>query len=706
MNKNFTHALATALAAGNITAGKETAAIALTTEEAVVEVAETKGSKLLETVTKHFTAENAPEATDSVDTIAFREARLTGAKHGAALATDGQAVVTGTRKPKQLDYEEASMGSDVISHTSEKRELATESFDGQSLESIVYFSSAVGTTLGAQDDFARTFFPPILVTSNTSSVSVESRIVKITESFSRDSLSPDAKKRNVKLLTNALTDTSVLETASHRLYAVKRAGTTSVLCDAPYTVELAKGDITSAPLKFGKSIPLSFVSKTDANLENGLDDETFALVGKIDLDAVYYTVGAETFKVDTGLMPYRNFIYNKSQGDHKDMSLSFKTNKAHVKIGVAKTYNNAESAVLADIDGANGYTVTLAIAIHGGINTRDADAEVYASKLEIEHIRDEKGVIVESGAIYDKIVAAFAGMKLVGYDLEVYASNANLTHDGQFITADVQSYSYAIPVLSPIIIQKQIANAGIDGDTAYLGDVITTLGAKTSALAVRTITSFSDRMRLAIENAGGNQVEFSGAGRDYVGQRFATIDLDMGDIVDSLRSADRTIDIQAALVNYIRQEVSEMGTSTAYAPVFRLPNHAGAGATITVAIGTDPEIATYLTSDKIDLGEGYNAKVVVSPYSEMKGKIIFTFIVEDKDRYTKPNPLNFGQMFIAPEIVADVPRQVANSGVVRHIITNPVALCEINLPILTTINVTGMDKVLKRVVLQNRVVAK
>ena len=87
----------------------------------------------------------------------------------------------------------------------------------------------------------------------------------------------------------------------------------------------------------------------------------------------------------------------------------------------------------------------------------------------------------------------------------------------------------------------------------------------------------------------------------------------------------------------------------------------------------------------------------------MNNKIIVTFIVDDASKNTTPNPLNFGQMFWSPEVSCETNR--SNQGApITALSVNPRYRHVVNLPVLAEFNVSGLNKVLGKVVSKRQAV--
>jgi hypothetical protein len=164
-------------------------------------------------------------------------------------------------------------------------------------------------------------------------------------------------------------------------------------------------------------------------------------------------------------------------------------------------------------------------------------------------------------------------------------------------------------------------------------------------------------------------------------------------VVDSIKSHERAADIQASLVNMLRDMVYRMYRDSGFkAAADALAG--GVAATPTVIIGTDPVIARYLqvTGDFRTLGNDFNVKIVSTLNINMRGKIRFSFGEFGEGKEGVPNPMHFGNMAWKPELTLILPlhRNGANS---KEITVQPSFLHIVNLPIMGSIDVSGIESV-------------
>ena len=120
-----------------------------------------------------------------------------------------------------------------------------------------------------------------------------------------------------------------------------------------------------------------------------------------------------------------------------------------------------------------------------------------------------------------------------------------------------------------------------------------------------------------------------------------------------------------------------------------------------VIIGTDPVIARYLnvTGDLRTLGGEFDVRVVSTLDYRVAGKIFISFGVFDESRNVSPNPMNFGNLAWAPELVLTT--NISRGGQIsKETVVSPRFLFVVNLPILTVLEISNISDVVNRVPIQ------
>jgi hypothetical protein len=236
-------------------------------------------------------------------------------------------------------------------------------------------------------------------------------------------------------------------------------------------------------------------------------------------------------------------------------------------------------------------------------------------------------------------------------------------------------------------------------DASDLQALVTATRIRTSNAAVKSLIDATNTLREYVDARDyvGIGPDTLGVGRFFVRPTYFEESIDMTLIVDSLKSHERAEDMQAALVNKIRDYAYRMYRDSEYkAAADALAG--GISPVPTVIVGTDPVLARYLcvTGDLRTLGGEFNVRVVSTLDRRVAGKIFLTFGVFDESRNSAPNPLNFGNMGWSPELTVVLPIS-RNGQISKELSVAPRFLHIVNLPVLTLLNVDGVPNVTNRV---------
>jgi len=651
--------------------------------------------------------------------VQFTDAQISAAKKIAGLALDPSAARGALSSLKSVDAGAGAVQVNAdalgVEDIVDPLTLGTEAYDGEAMNNALYYSITYNLMAATQDKFGETFFPTITIDPMVSGATIESEYISLYDEVSRNiNGTPDGDKFNKTPIVKAIYDNEIFSVDRNKVVPVLRPENASLMISAlQYVDKSSAEDITTAPTVFNKKYSLLGVSQTDAQLAKGVMDNTDALDRRVNLEKVFYALtgddGAgntvtEYFAFDASVLPHSNFTYT-TQDHNKDIALSFDTKSVFLNTSSSVTADGSASAILAALP-AN-HTVVLEVVLHGDGNTQKGDIVVYGNAIEIVEIRDAAGnTLPTASADYATLSTAISGnLELAGYTVEAYRTNSNLRTRGQLITSDRYTQVYNVPLRSGITVLAPVNSAtGTDNDASKINSQITVAGIRTSVTAVKTLVDFGDTLRQATANGTVNDLATMGVGRHLVNTYYNELNLNVDSYVDSIKSTDRMSDIKAVLVNNIKNQALHMGIESNYFIAHDVMR-GNMGGNYNVIVGTDPITAQYITggADTVDLGDNIVAKVVSTPNKLMKNKIMISFGIFDASRNTKPNPLNFGQLFWSPTISTDVVRTV-NGSTSRELTTYPRYLHVVSLPVLSVINVSNITASLGKVAINQHTV--
>jgi len=572
---------------------------------------------------------------------------------------------------------------------------ALEAYDEKENKNAVVYSVAYNMQAARQDEFAETFYPTVVVTPDQVGFAVSIRLIQVYREVRRQT-NGNTDKFNKQNIIKAVIDPTILRNDQMKIVPVYRDESRAHFVDSalvkPRDLDLEGTMIPTAPLAMGKKFSLLAISQTDALLETGLQDTTDSIDTAVVLNALYVQVGNEVFKFNTARLPTATFNY-AVQGNYRQMNLQFENSSLKIDKDT-KTVAQAASVVLADIASGE-YTVRLNAAVSGSVNLELADTSLFASDVIVARVTNKDGeVLALDGAEAKAIVDLFKAAKIIGYDLDAQRTNLNRRMRGDLLDTTFYNQVYAVPLRSPITIPRPLT-AGDQNDSSDLAALITATRIRTSNAAVDELLRVEDILKEFVNSKDSihDSPEILGISRFLVQPFFEKAVLDVAKEIDSLRSFERAADVQALLVNKLRDMAYRMYRDSGYkAAADALAG--GISQVPTVIIGTDPVLARYLmvSGDFRTLGNDFNVKVVSTLNERMAGKIIMTFGVFNGETDGVPNPMHFGNMAWKPELTLVLPlhRNGANS---KELTVQPSFIHITNLPIMASIEVVGIEDV-------------
>lgn len=580
-----------------------------------------------------------------------------------------------------------------------ERSFGLEAYDERENRNAVIYSIAYNMQAARQDEFGETFFPTLVMTPDNVGFGVTVNLMMVYDGIERkiSGTFEDFKKKNI---IRAVADPTVLKKDQTKVIPVNRAQSADKFVDpaivAPAAFMLEGESINTAPLLIGKKLDLLGLSQTDALLASGIMDMTDSLDPAITLQHVYVSFlnGADTdvLKFNTANLPLSNFAYSV-QNNYRVMTLNF----ASTSILVNKDTKQADGSALVALAGVvtSDVIVRLELQLSGQVNIETGETVVFGNIVATHTVADNTGNLLDQTvAPAAPIVAVLNVGKIEGYDLLAYRTNMNRRQRGQFIDTTRYTQLYNVPLRSPITAIHPI-NADGQSDASDVQALITATRIRTSNESVTTLLNAAAVLREYVDarDTTGVGPDVLGTGRFFVRPTYFEEGLDMLTLVNSLNSMDRPGDMQAALVNKIRDYAYRMYRDSEYkaaADAFA----GGISATPVVIIGTDPVIARYLnvTGDLRTLGGEFDVRIVSTLDYRVAGKIFITFGVFDESRNVSPNPMNFGNLVWGPELVLTA--NISRGGQIsKETVVQPRFSFVVHSPIMTLLEIDNLPDV-------------
>lgn len=597
------------------------------------------------------------------------------------------------------------------SFLAERISVSTEAYDERDNRHATAYSIAYNLLAARQDEFGEAFFPTIIVPPNEVGIVVSIRLINVMEDIRRDvSGSLDKfKKRNI---IHAIIDSTILRNDATTIVPVYSTETENNFVPglAPVEVVVDGETVETSALAFGKRFSLLGISQTAKLLQSGMMDITDSVDSAIKLKSIVFELadntdpanpGNEFVEVRTSVIPLCEF-HSAQQGHYRTMRLAFDPQTLVISGNLLKADGTGVSSVLAPI-AAQKLSVHLSISVNGSVNQETGETSLTSSEIAVVAVYDEDNQELSLTSGPGKVAAdLFVDAKAVGYKLTARRTNSNRLQRGQLLTTDFYRQIYNVPVHAPLTTLRPVT-ASDQTDASDLATLVTATHVVTSNAAVTRILEFIDEIRDYRQNSRiiEQNPQMLGIANWLVQAFFYEETLDVAEIVDSLRSADRMADLQAALVSTIRHWAFKAVRDSGY-EVAAAAQNGGIVPKTTVIVGTDPIIAQYLmiTGDHRTLGPNYDMKVVVSQDLRMRGRMLLSLGQFGEGKEGQPNPMHFGFMPWKSEVPLVLP-MTRNGRISKELTVHPSFTHCVNLPIMVSFTVTNIEKVIEEKVTIN-----
>lgn len=612
--------------------------------------------------------------TDTQKQAALYAAQMTGDLGGSINALTQQA-----NKPQDKDM--------ILSADNVGRVAAIESYDEKEARLSAIYTVAYNLSAARQDEFGEAFFRTIVVPPEQHGFYIQINLINLIDSIRRDA-SGSLHNYNRVNIVHVIRNPDLINSESTILTPVFRPASQQNFVDStlvpPQTIIKDNKSVVTSYLAFGKEFSLSGISQTDEQLDVAMADETDSIDTDIKLEAVLIKVGDDILRFDTRDLPQAQF-HGSQQGDEQRMDIALQTVDLRADKLTTRWDGNALTTLNPIVTGD--WQVKIAMDVYGYVVRDKGDTKLIRGEVKVHKIYNAAGEEVAlDDAAAAPIVALFDDAELFGYKLDARLTNLNQRHDGQLMETRVEKQSYAVPLLSPFKIRRP---QGI-GDATNASDVaslVTLTRAMASGKAVNELL----RVRGMLERYRDDRSKLTdipkvfGMARHLMQPFFDSATLDIEEIVNSMNSADLVSNVQAVIVNVIRDMIFRGIQASGYKAAADMLA-GGESAPPNVIIGTDQTLARYLmiTGDLRTMGPKIGKVIIVETQNEkMKGRILATLAQEGTPDGV-PHPLDFGFMAWKTELVVILPlhRNGQNS---KEVIVQPSLRHVHNMPFLVEV---------------------
>ncbi|MNX78670.1 hypothetical protein D3C86_1102750 [compost metagenome] len=501
---------------------------------------------------------------------------------------------------------------------------------------------------------------------------------------------------NRKNLVEAAMDHTILADESTSLVPVVLANGSNAdmfISDtlvAPTVRRISNVDVPTAPLAINQELNLLGLSQHPGLIGAGIIDHTDAIDNSIGLEKIYIQLADDEALVFNTSRLARSHFVKSVEGANREMNLNFKTADLVLDKNT-KTTAGVAPALLAAIV-AGDLTVRLSVNLNGEFDTQLGNGRVYSSPVTVDSIidKDGKDISLTAGA-GAPIVASLKPAKVVAYDLKAARTNSNRRTRGLLLDTNDRTFRFHIPLGAPI---SAPSPAGSNRDARDLESLISAARVRNTNNAVTRLLNYAETLRAYAVSVKRNDTipEVEGVGRFLVKPFFEEKEIDLEKEINSIRDMDRAQDINAVLVNAIRDVSYRMYRDSGYQPALNAA--VGGSQQPKLLIGTDVVLQRHLMviGDPRTFGIAFPEYQIESSFDgRMKDTIIISLTrtgqVEGID------PLTFGVHAWIPELASSMMVQ-RDGGTYPEAMVQPRNLHINHLPIMAIIKVKGLDKVL------------
>lgn len=574
--------------------------------------------------------------------------------------------------------------------------VSLEAFDNRSLEALRAFSTIFAYSAAIQDEFGEAFFPTVTLSPDSTGLEVSIRRTMVQQEI-RHPLTGEAVDWKQRNLLDAITDPSIIINESTRIYpqviignpaSEKHFVAASVI--APRETLGANGaKIQTAPLKANVKIDILGAGANDRT--NGTPDQTDAIDHAVDVEAVFLRVktsaGESVVRFDTRSFSQNGFL-KSNEGRDRRITLDFPT-KDLVLTGETLDYVTGQPAAALAFLNADPYTnvaLSLESQFFGEGNLQLGTISVSSGAIGVHRARVVNGPNdfsdITDEATLTEIRAEVEEIEFLGYEVKAYYANTNKRFLGLLLDSVEERVRYVVPLSPPISVQTPITA------TSTATELAGPMNAQRVTNSINAVTKILENVEV-LKNVTGSinygmgtddAPAIEGFARLMVRPTLYQDRLNIADVISSASSANRTQDVQAAIVNKIRYGIAHIYTESRLQPAIDSINGT-AGERPEVVIGADPKIASYImvNGDPRLLGLGFSTKVVVTYDARFRGKIYASFV---RKATSEVDVLSHGAFAYIPELAtqAQIPYNGAQTTVTQiqnrnlHVIMLPVAL--------------------------------
>lgn len=534
-------------------------------------------------------------------------------------------------------------------------ELTKESGSGSEISLAAKSTLMINTGRTNQDAFAEEFFPSIL-SSDMNQIKLQYTIAAYIK---------DWKGSNKELLAihDTLVDTSYLQGSKHKLIPAYAANSEYLNTKVKYNLVNGLNTIETAPYKFGTKIDIIDACIDEVN-STGSVNNVRTIAPNVKLAKLFFSNG-ETDAALYGTADERKFSFETVSlyGSVALPTINGKIEDFQISFGVDKVYELPLSGIV-NGGGTSVYGQTypnaqllFEVVVKGDGNLTKAQFKPTAPEFKIVGVKNNGVLLAKDDAAYLAIATALEGVKVAGYELDVYEANGDVVNEGNLLTLDNESETYPIGYKQPLTVKGPIASLYNDKtDLATLAQFITHSGDKASVDGKTVLLNALAAVKVSTDVGSS----ISGIGNKFIKPVVITEAVNVATAVNNMETTNLENSVRATLLNTIKTVATKMFVASKYKAVF---DRFYQNRKMRLSVGIDQRLQTWLPVGKHEISGDFDCYVVSTVDNRFDGKMVMAFTSSASDRNKEMDILGLGFCAYDTTVVTQVRKQIGGSTV-------------------------------------------
>lgn len=534
-------------------------------------------------------------------------------------------------------------------------ELTKESGSGSEISLAAKSTLMINTGRTNQDAFAEEFFPSIL--------SPDMNQIKL--QYTIAAYIKDWKGSNKELLAihDTLVDTSYLQGSKHKLIPAYAANSEYLNTKVKYNLVNGLNTIETAPYKFGTKIDIIDACIDEVNSTGSINNvrtiapnvklaKLFFSNGETDA-ALYGTADEKKFSFET-ISLFGSAALPTINGKIEDFQISFGVDKVY-ELPLSSIVNGGGTSVYGQA--YPNAQLLFEVVVKGDGNLVKAQFKPTAPEFKIVGVKNNGVLLAKDDAAYTTIATALEGVKVAGYELDVYEANGDVVNEGNLLTLDNESETYPIGYKQPLTVKGPIASLYNDKtDLATLAQFITHSGDKASVDGKTVLLNALAAVKVSTDVGSS----ISGIGNKFIKPVVITEAVNVATAVNNMESTNLENSVRATLLNTIKTVATKMFVASKYKAVF---DRFYQNRKMRLSVGIDQRLQTWLPVGKHEISGDFDCYVVSTVDNRFDGKMVMAFTSSASDRNKEMDILGLGFCAYDTTVVTQVRKQIGGSTV-------------------------------------------